>query len=183
MSRLRFWVVLAVCASCAREPARAVAQAPTHHARPSAPPPSAPPPAPPAAVVPDAGVSEPLPEHEAWLEYFDERTGQARRFPIATDRVVRVGRRAPGIETPDVDLSRAEEGDTVSRRHAEIMQREGEWMIFIQPDTTNRSFLNGEVIDRGTLNPLKHGDSVQLGAVTLTFRTREGTSAEREEPR
>jgi hypothetical protein len=149
--------------------------------RQTAPPPAtpAPPAAPPApTIAPDARAVEPVAEHEAWLEYLDERTGETRRFPIAVDRVVRVGRSAPGIELPDVDLARAEEGDTVSRRHAEIMQRDGAWMIFIQPDTTNRSFLNGQLIDRGTLNPLSHGDTLQLGGVTLIFRTRAGASAE-----
>jgi hypothetical protein len=176
------WIVLALWVGCAPQPAPTASPKPA----PLPPPPTAPVPASAAepvpaapAAPPDAGAAEPIPEHEAWLEYFDERTGQARRFPVATDRVVRVGRRAPGIEPPDVDLGRAEDGDTVSRRHAEIMQRDGTWMIFIQPDTTNRSFLNGELIDRGSLNPLKHGDDLKLGDVSLVFRTRDGASAER----
>ncbi len=171
--------LLVVWAGCAREPQRAPRHSPS-------PPPLAPARAPAVAESPpgaasaiDAGEPEPLPEHDAWLEYMDERSERVERFGLATDAVVRVGRRGSGVEPPDVDLGSIEDGDTVSRRHAEIMQREGSWMIFVQPDTTNRSFLNGVLIDRGTLTPLAHGDTLQLGAVTLIFRTREGANAER----
>lgn len=131
------------------------------------PPPSAESPAPPAkrATAHD---------YDAWLEYFDARTGKRQIFPIQSGKVVRIGRSTPADAKPDIDLGHVVDGDSVSRRHAEIVQREGKWMLFIQPNTTNRSFLNTEIVDRGSLNPLKADDEIQLGNVTLIFRTHAG---------
>lgn len=121
-----------------------------------------------------APSSPPAPDYDAWLEYFDAQTGKRQIFPIQSGKVVRVGRASPDQAKPDIDLGQVVDGNTVSRRHAEIVQREGTWMLFIQPDTTNRSFLNTQIVDRGSLNPLNSGDEIQLGDVTLVFRTRDG---------
>jgi pSer/pThr/pTyr-binding forkhead associated (FHA) protein len=144
---------------------------------------SCPPPAPPAvaeAPAPSGSAdapapapkTEPVPAYDAWLEYFERGSGKQQIFPIQNGKVVRVGRAAPNQANPDIDLGPLPDGNTVSRRHAEIVQRDGTWMLFIQPDTTNRSYLNTEIVDRGSLNPLKAGDEIQLGEITLVFRTR-----------
>lgn len=173
MNALRYVVIAIVTlTSCQATPqGSAPAPAPTPVVVPSA---AAPEPAPVVTTeTPPLKPEPPVPDYEAWLEYFDTRTGKLQVFPIQGGKVVRVGRSSPDQAIPDVDLGQAVEGDTVSRRHAEIIQRDGAWMLFIQPNTTNRSFLNQELIDRGSLNALKAGDEIQLGAVQVTFRTRE----------
>jgi hypothetical protein len=158
--------------ACRAAPARSASPAPTPVVVPSAP---APEPAPVASAEtpPPPKPEPPVPDHEAWLEHFDKQTGKLQVFPIQSGKVVRIGRASPDQALPDIDLGKALDGDTVSRRHAEIVQRDGSWMLFIQPDTTNRSFLNRELVERGSLTALKPGDEIQLGAVQVTFRARE----------
>lgn len=171
----RLYILIAVLclASCQAAPARSAraAPAPTPVIVPSA---AAPEPVPvTTAETPPPKAEPPVPDYEAWLEYFDKSSGKLQVFPIQSGKVVRVGRASPDQALPDIDLGHVVNGDTVSRRHAEIMQRDGTWMLFIQPDSTNRSFLNQEIVERGSLTALKAGDEIQLGAVQVTFRTRE----------
>jgi pSer/pThr/pTyr-binding forkhead associated (FHA) protein len=56
---------------------------------------------------------------------------------------------------------------TVSRRHARVLLSDDRREVFLQHDGgTNGTRLNGREIER--LEPLKDGDEVQIGEVTMT---------------
>ena len=56
----------------------------------------------------------------------------------------------------------------VSREHAAILQREGRWYVEDR-GSTNGTFLNGTRVTPGTPLPLRHGDRIDLGDVSLVF--------------
>ena len=68
-------------------------------------------------------------------------------------------------------IGRTEEGDgslagdpEISRRHAELSDVDGEWLIE-DLDSTNGTFVNGRRIDEPT--PLRPGDTLKVGTTTL----------------
>lgn len=71
--------------------------------------------------------------------------------------VTRIGRGVSATITLD--------DPTVSRRHALLVQRDGE-VLLCDDRSTNGTWLNGERIREA---PLAHGDVIQLGAVRLQF--------------
>lgn len=86
-----------------------------------------------------------------------------------------IGRFGPDVLAADklgrlLDMSKEPQGATVSRLHARIVLIEGRWHL-IPEKTTNPTRVNGKPVDPGVPFVLRHGDAVQLGAVTLQFRT------------
>lgn len=81
-----------------------------------------------------------------------------------------VGRSDPvrGI-FPEVDLiSHDGEKSGVSRRHARMVVQGGQCFI-LDLNSTNFTFLNGEKLLPGQLYPLKDGDEIRFGLLTLEF--------------
>jgi predicted amidophosphoribosyltransferase len=81
-----------------------------------------------------------------------------------------VGRSDPvrGI-FPEVDLvSHGGEKCGVSRRHARLIAQGGQRFIS-DLNSTNFTFLNGEKLQSGRLYPLKHGDEIRFGLLTLEY--------------
>ncbi len=72
---------------------------------------------------------------------------------------------------PDVDLVPygGEEGG-VSRRHAQILRRGGQFSIE-DLNSVNYTFVNRQKVAPGTPHPLQDGDEVRLGRVVLQFKT------------
>ena len=71
---------------------------------------------------------------------------------------------------PDVDFAELEgEGNGVSRRHARIL-RNSEGIYLEDLNSTNFTFLNNQRLDPGRLYPLKNGDEIRLGLLTLEYR-------------
>jgi pSer/pThr/pTyr-binding forkhead associated (FHA) protein len=85
--------------------------------------------------------------------------GEVLDIPLAAE-VTRLGR---GVAA-DVNLDQP----TVSRRHALIVQRNGE-TILLDDRSMNGTWLNGERINEA---PLNDGDVIQLGAVSMRFLSR-----------
>ena len=63
---------------------------------------------------------------------------------------------------PDVEIDL---DDAVSRRHAEIIQREGAYSI-VDTGSTNGTLLNGETLPAHEERPLAHGDRIRVGERT-----------------
>ena len=106
------------------------------------------------------------------------RTGQAQLVLADGQSVVLagktsylIGREDPvsGI-FPEVDTTRSD-GDTagVSRRHAEIIQQNGQWFL-ADLNSTNGSFVNNQRVTPHTRQPLQAGDQIRLGKWVGTFQ-------------
>ncbi|MCX6033035.1 MAG: protein kinase [Chloroflexi bacterium] len=71
---------------------------------------------------------------------------------------------------PEVDLTREAGGTTVSRRHARVRFADGRWLLEPDPMANNPTFVNGKQVAKGAPVSLQDGDSVQFGAVKMTFQ-------------
>jgi pSer/pThr/pTyr-binding forkhead associated (FHA) protein len=72
---------------------------------------------------------------------------------------------------PDVDLAEQDgERSGVSRRHARILQKPDG--VYIEDlNSTNFTFLNRTRLIPGQAYPLKNGDEIRLGVLTLEYRS------------
>jgi len=97
--------------------------------------------------------------------------GGVEEFYLNRDAETLVGRIDPvtGIR-PDVDLTNLDGPRSVSRRHAKIVQADGEFQVVEEIGTMNGTFVNGSRIATGTPTPLRDGDRLRFGLVDLTFR-------------
>jgi hypothetical protein len=73
-----------------------------------------------------------------------------------------------GIQ-PDVDLSKQDGADTVSRIHAAI-EHSGNTYTITDLNSTNSTRLNGKRLEPDVDTPINDGDSVQFGKVSCTFK-------------
>jgi FHA domain/Double zinc ribbon len=140
---------------------------------PVAPPPFAPSAPPPFAAAPLVPAPAPAPVAAA--------TGTRPRLVVVSSRAelplparddIIVGREdAQSNSYPDVDLNPhggLEQG--VSRRHARITQRGGQWFVE-DLNSVNGTLLNQKRIPANSPQPLQPGDQVMLGRLGLTFET------------
>lgn len=96
--------------------------------------------------------------------------GSGREIPM-WKKETRIGRYDPVTgETPDIDLSEEEMGRSVSRRHARVVERAGDYYLVGEIGTLNPTLLNGEEVDAAALTPLEDGDEIDLGGVELVFQ-------------
>jgi CRP-like cAMP-binding protein len=123
---------------------------------------AAPPPPPPAPAAP------PMPKAALVVG----KTGNSHAI---TRALTLIGRHDPvtGIH-PEIDLSKEEMGKSVSRRHARIEFREGQFFLTEEIGTLNNTTVNGVKLETGVMTPLIDGDEIGLGAVRLTFRENQG---------
>ena len=73
-----------------------------------------------------------------------------------------------GIQ-PDVDLSKQDGADTVSRIHAAIEHSGGTYTV-TDLNSTNSTRVNGKRLDADVDTPVNDGDSVQFGKIVCTFK-------------
>jgi hypothetical protein len=94
-------------------------------------------------------------------------------IPLPADQSELVIGRTDPVQNiyPDVDLAEQEgERSGVSRRHARILRRADG--IFLEDlNSTNFTFLNHMRLQPGQAYPLKDGDEVRLGVLTLEYRS------------
>ena len=116
---------------------------------------AAPPPAAPAPAMPRAALIV---------------TKSGNSYPLAKALTL-IGRHDPvtGIH-PEVDLSKEELGKSVSRRHAKIEFRDGQFFLTEEIGTLNNTTVNNVKLETGVMTPLIDGDEIGLGAVKLMFR-------------
>ena len=91
-------------------------------------------------------------------------------YPISGPLTL-IGRHDPvtGVH-PEIDLSKEELGKSVSRRHAKIEYRDGQFFLTEEIGTLNNTTVNGVKIETGVMTPLIDGDEIGVGAVKLVFR-------------
>jgi CRP-like cAMP-binding protein len=108
----------------------------------------------------------PAAEQSASLQIEDT----ARSIPL-WKKETRIGRYDPVTgERPDVDLTDEAMGRSVSRRHARIVERGGEFYLVAEIGTLNATLVNGKPLDAATLTPLADGDEIGLGGVKILFQ-------------
>jgi hypothetical protein len=93
-------------------------------------------------------------------------------FDLSGKSEAMIGREDPVSNIyPDVDLTPhgGEEGG-VSRLHAKIFLQGGQYMIEDQ-NSTNFTFVNRQKLQPKTPTPIKDGDEIRLGRVTMKFQT------------
>ena len=107
--------------------------------------------------------------------YFESANGAI--YPLRRSQVF-VSRHASvdATEIPDsvLDLSAEPNGQTVSRVHAVLVCRKGQWQIYHRSDT-NQTFLNNQSLAREDMLALQEGDLIEFGGVVLTFHLGEPT--------
>jgi len=93
-----------------------------------------------------------------------------KKFPLGSSEA-NIGRwDADGGVFPDVDLDSDDPEAKVSRRHARISLRDGNYLIE-DLGSTNGTFINrGRRLAPGDRQPLKDGDEIIVGKTFLRFR-------------
>jgi len=74
--------------------------------------------------------------------------------------------------SPDVDLSSLDTQRTLSRRHAKIVQKGGDYFVREEIGTRNGTFVNGQRVQTGVDVKLTSGDRVRFGMIETTFEIR-----------
>jgi hypothetical protein len=124
-------------------------------------------------VIPEQQNSAPLgvPGGRAHATLVIERGSSAgKQFPLSNQEA-NIGRwDADGGVFPDVDLDSDDPEAKVSRRHARISLRDGQYRIE-DLGSTNGTFINrGHRLAPGDRQPLKDGDEIIVGKTFLRFR-------------
>jgi pSer/pThr/pTyr-binding forkhead associated (FHA) protein len=99
------------------------------------------------------------------------RSGEVQFPLVAPDgRSLSLGRHSEDRRyRPDIDLGDVPGGSTVSRRHGELLHRGGAWLLRVQADVTNPTYLNGTQLECGQEVELSDGDRLRLGRALATF--------------
>jgi CRP-like cAMP-binding protein len=79
--------------------------------------------------------------------------------------------RATGF-TPDIDVTPLDAERTLSRRHAKIVSRDGEFFVREEMGTRNGTFVNGVRVQTGVDVKLSNGDRLRFGLVETVFEIR-----------
>ncbi|HEY3078657.1 MAG TPA: FHA domain-containing protein, partial [Chloroflexota bacterium] len=94
-------------------------------------------------------------------------------FDVAGAEVL-VGRgEAEGGDPQKFDVGRVvglHGAPTVSRRHARLRQHGGRWYLLVEPNSTNPTLVDGQLVPKGTEVPLDDGSRIELGDVALLFQ-------------
>jgi len=125
------------------------------------------------AIISEEQTSAPLVArgNKAHATLVIERGSSAgKQFPLS-DKDANIGRwDADGGVFPDVDLDADDPEAKVSRRHARISLREGQYLIE-DLGSTNGTFVNrGHRLAPGDRHSLKDGDEIIVGKTFLRFR-------------
>jgi len=114
-------------------------------------------------------------DHETALRFqgpgFVSSTGVT--FPLRGDKML-IGRADPASGLPadvmGIDLSGLDdqEAPSVSRRHAQVLWRHGDYVLQ-DLDSTNGTTRNNTLLQQGQRARLQHGDVVSFGDVQLAF--------------
>ena len=126
------------------------------------------------------GLAVPVPEEEKApttgtvqaeaLAYFvSTHTGNV--FPVfKSDSLIGRFDSVTGMR-PEVDLTGEDQARNISRRHARVVHKAGQFFIAEEIGTMNGTFLNGKKLANGVLTPVHDGDELTLCRLPLTFKT------------
>jgi CRP-like cAMP-binding protein len=76
--------------------------------------------------------------------------------------------------SPEVDLTNEDASRNISRRHARLVLRDGQFFVAEEIGTMNGTFLNGQRLPTGVLTPIADGDELSLCRLPLTFKAPSG---------
>jgi len=121
---------------------------------------------------PEPEVAAPAPggpQTEALAYFVSSSTGNV--FPVYKEEVL-IGRydSVTGLR-PDIDLTDEDQSRNVSRRHARLLCKDGEYFVAEEIGTMNGTFVNGEKLANSVLTPIRDGDELLLCRLPLTFKT------------
>jgi CRP-like cAMP-binding protein len=121
----------------------------------------------PVAAQPHASETTAL-QSEALAYFISAASGSV--FPIFKPESL-IGRfdSVTGL-SPDVDLTSEDQSRNISRRHARLVLKNGEFHVAEEIGTMNGTFLNSQKLANGALTPIDDGDELTLCRLTLTFR-------------
>ena len=74
--------------------------------------------------------------------------------------------------TPDIDLSELDTQRTLSRRHATIVSRDGDYYVREEIGTRNGTFVNDTRVQTGVDVKIASGDRVRFGMIETVFEIR-----------
>lgn len=112
---------------------------------------------------------EPAPKIDADVPAY---TG-ARLVLQSTGSIFRLGAKTSiGREDPrlDIDFEGYPDGQYVSGNHAQIIQMNGEFYVE-DMGSSNSTYVNDRKLAAGQLEPLKNGDVLRFGKISLTFQS------------
>lgn len=98
---------------------------------------------------------------------------QQREVHVVLDKVIQLGRLDPASNIfPEVDLTPdGVQAQGVSRRHASIF-KQGAGVVVEDTGSINGTFVNGKRLDPYLPEPLKDGDTLQLGRLLIKVSLR-----------
>ena len=124
---------------------------------------------PPAPAAP--GKEEEIQFMPDWLGILILDDGQ-HAFPIRGETSL-IGRYDPVTGTrPEIDLTPYDTSRSVSRRHAKVTASGDDLFVSEEVGALNGTFLNGKRLTPGKPEPIRTGDTLALGMVTLRFRSK-----------
>jgi len=98
------------------------------------------------------------------------RTGKSYAISLA-DMII--GRSTPNTPLTErkrlIDLKEEPDGDTVSRKHARLFLKKGQWYLEVLKKTRNRTFCNDRQVEADESCLLHDGDQLKFGRVMLVF--------------
>lgn len=113
-------------------------------------------------ATPRTAAGPPVLVHESGMEF---PLGDADNMTIG--RVDRASGKRPPIDLTEIDTDRM-----LSRRHASIVRRDGDYFFREEAGTRNGTYLNGIKLNPGEDKKLTNGDQVRVAAVELRFQRR-----------
>ncbi|TVR62694.1 MAG: FHA domain-containing protein [Candidatus Competibacteraceae bacterium] len=89
------------------------------------------------------------------------------RFLVRHDS--QIGRGDPTLGPVDLDLGALPDGDSVSRRHARLLPREGGWLVE-DVGSHHGTYLDGRRLERGAPERLRAGDTLAFGRLLFLIQ-------------
>ena len=125
-----------------------------------------------AEVSSEARPAQPLTsgtlQAEALGYFISAHTGNV--FPVFTHDAL-IGRfDSVTGQRPEIDLTNEDQSRNISRRHARLVIKDGEYFIQEEIGTMNGTFLNGRKLSNGVLTPIKDGDELTLCRLVIHFK-------------
>jgi CRP-like cAMP-binding protein len=124
-------------------------------------------------AAPRSIAEVPVPEGAVALLVLE---GGSRHFPITGPSAL-IGRYDPVTGTrPEIDLTQVDINRSVSRRHAKIVLESGTFLLSEEVGALNGTFINGQRLTAGKPAPIRSGDKVGMGMVSLIFKAADKTA-------
>ncbi|HSQ34453.1 MAG TPA: cyclic nucleotide-binding domain-containing protein [Candidatus Binatia bacterium] len=71
---------------------------------------------------------------------------------------------------PDIDLTDEDEEKYISRKHSQVLHKDGKFYLSEEPGAINGTFLNGNKLQTGVKHELKNEDEITLCQLNVVFK-------------